>query len=219
MGQMHDGFMMWFCGEAWAGSERGSANGAAPSGSLGCSSYSLCLCGNAFSRNEWLGYQVRSLGSVSVATEAELSDALGFAGHLPWFGQKVSGFVHVHSWVSCVLLQEPHPCIARAHPAPFQMDTTGKEGSCSSQSHSPLAGLGSSTAHESSLVLSTILQSKPNHETVLLLSDRVTSQKLCGGSTKSPVFSFAKLSQVIQSPERFFCQSEFAVIKLRCCEG
>lgn len=87
------------------------------------------------------------------------------------------------------------------------------------RAHPPPAGLGSSTAHESSLVLSTILQSKPNHETVLLLSDRVTSQKLCGGSTKSPVFSFAKLSQVIQSPERFFCQSEFAVIKLRCCEG
>lgn len=86
-------------------------------------------------------------------------------------------------------------------------------------SHPPTAGLGSSTAHESSLALSTISHSKPNHETVLLLSDHVTSQKLCRGSTKSPVFPFAKLSQVIQSPECFFCQCAFAVIKLHSCEG
>lgn len=101
-----------------------------------------------------------------------------------------------------------------------RMDQTGKKGSCSSpglippQQHSDTAQL-----TESSLVLSTVFQSKPNHEIVLFLSDHVTSQKLCGGSTKSPVFSFAKLSQVIQSPECFFCQSEFAVIKLHSCEG
>lgn len=136
------------------------------------------------------------------------------------FGQKMLGFVQVHSWVSCVLLQEPHPYIARAHPAPCPKGQNRQRGiMLILGSHSPTAGLGSSTAHESSLELSTISQSKPNHETVLLLSDHVTSQKLCGGSTKSPVFSFAKLSQVIQSPECFFCQSEFAVIKLCCCEG
>lgn len=101
-----------------------------------------------------------------------------------------------------------------------QMDKAAeRDGAQPGVSVPPTAGLGSSTAHKPSVVLSTISQSKPNHETVLLLSDHVTSQKLCGGSAKSPVFSFAKLSQVIQSPERFFCQSEFAVIKLCSCEG
>lgn len=145
-----------------------------------------------------------------------LSHVLSFA--FPCLG--TTGLVQVHSWVSCVLLQEPHPYIARAHPAPCPNGQSRQRGmGLTLGSHSPTAGLGSSTAHEPSAVLSTISQSKANHETVLLLSDHVTSQKLCGGSAKSPVFSFAKLSQVIQSPERFFCQSEFAVIKLCSCEG
>lgn len=80
-------------------------------------------------------------------------------------------------------------------------------------------GLGSSTAHKSSSVHRTILQLKPNHNTVLFLSDHVMSQKLCGGPTKSPVISFTKFSQVIQKPECIFCQSEFAVIKLCSCRG
>lgn len=101
--------------------------------------------------------------------------------------------------------------MARAAPCPNGHNRPGA--SCPSQQGSGAAELPSPVSAQHHLT------SKPHHETVLLLSDHVTSLKLCGGSTKSPVFSFAKLSQVIQSPECFFCQSEFAVIKLHSCEG
>lgn len=201
---MHDGFVMWYCGEVWAGSNRGSANRAAPSGSLGCSSYSQW---NAFSRNErlWVPGGWGDWGSVSVVRGAE-----HFLTH--WLLQAFP-CLGTNQQVLFRLIPESAVCCCRTiHALPVW------NGTCCSLSKWTQQGSGAAEL-PSPVSAQHHLTSKPHHETVLLLSDHVTSLKLCGGSTKSPVFSFAKLSQVIQSPECFFCQSEFAVIKLHSCEG
>lgn len=56
---------------------------------------------------------------------------------LPLFGHNMPGLVQVHSWVSCVLLQEPHPYIARAHPAPCPNGQSSREGWSSAWGLSP----------------------------------------------------------------------------------
>lgn len=211
---MHDAFMMWYCGEVWAGSKRGSA----PLWSLGCSSIPCASLGMPSAVMSGWGYQVGEVtGALSAWWEEHsLSETLGFAGRLPLFGQKMSSFVQLQL---CAAAGTTFIHCQGTSCSLSKWTKQGKRDRVHPRFHSPTAALRRSTAHESSLVLSTIFQSKPNHEIVLFLSDHVTSQKLCEGSTKSPVFSFAKLSQVIQSPECFFCQSEFAVIKLHSCEG
>lgn len=61
---------------------------------------------------------------------------------------------------------------------------------CPPQQIRATTGLGSSIVHQPSLVHGTLSPFRTNHKIVLFLSDHIMSQKLCGGSTKSPVFSF-----------------------------
>lgn len=153
------------------------------------------------------------------------SAILGFGGEpsmSPLFEQKKWQilFRFIPELFICVLLPALCPQMVRAGSLLVRMDKWAKrdpahlraKGFVPTTAKTGTSGLGSSTAHKSRLAHETRL--KPNHKTILLLSDHIPSQKLCEGSTKSPVFSFTKFTQVVQNPQHYFCQPEFEIVLL-----